>query len=451
MVKRKIVVGITSTVLPRKCGIATHSYNLMINLTGVDRYSGSRWTALVKGKQNFKEDIDIWRKLNQKKPNIKALLAAIVKDRNNLYQTGLFERVEIIPFEYGIWEDKNDRDFLIQFIKGLHDNGITNITIPHTTLRNPKGYNDPSYLLNTKKGDQYEEVMMGILKYTDQVICMTPTAIDILEDTYNAPRELLTHIDHGINKLDIPYNRQELKSELGLFAKNNLVTGGLFSRGKDVPTVLKSVANIKNSLDKDITYIMIGVTHPDTLKKEGEAYRKECFNLAKKLGLNPIMMGNGEKDNKGLRQLKEYDLKGHNVIFLNSFLNDTESLESKVLATATIIPNNGRSQISSGEIARAIEADRTYLSTETPYSKDMAKQGIGFTYKHEDVADLTKNMSFLLRGRQKGGANLYEMEMASAVKKAKMYWKDKSREIFQILEAIVDKKEDMKIERIALR
>ena len=129
MVKRNIVVGVTSTALPRKCGIATHSYNLMTNLIGVDRYVGSRWTALVKGKQDFKDDIDIWRTLNQNNPNIKALLAAIVRDRNDLYKTGLFERVEIIPLEYGIWEDKFGKDFLIQYIKGLHDNGITNITI----------------------------------------------------------------------------------------------------------------------------------------------------------------------------------------------------------------------------------------------------------------------------------------------------------------------------------
>jgi len=207
MVKRNIIVGFHSTELKRKCGIATHSFNLTRNLFGLDRFAGLRINALIKGYQEFMEGRVPWRKTNQKNPNVPNLLRAIKNDRDSFYATGLLERAEIVPLEYGLWEDKNERDFLIPFLKGLYKNNITNILIPHTVLEFPEEHNDPHNKTNPRKGDQYERVMKEALKYTDQVICMTPSAIDILINRYNAPRELLTHIDHGINKLDIHYNR----------------------------------------------------------------------------------------------------------------------------------------------------------------------------------------------------------------------------------------------------
>ena len=106
------------------------------------------------------------------------------------------------------------------------------------------------------------------------------------------------------------------------------------------------------------------------------------------------------------------------------------------MTDALVIPNKGESQISSGEIARAIEANRTYLATESPYSIDMAKQGIGFTVKPGDPESYFRTMDFILNG-----ANRPSLEMTSAIKKAKMYWPDKSKEIFQILESIVKQNE----------
>ncbi len=441
MAKRQIIVGTHGTELERKCGIATFGYNLSKNFNGLEHYAGLRINSIIKEEQTYRNDRIIWRETNQDFPNIDKLISEVVADRNLFRKTGLYDRAEIINLEYGIWEDKNQRDFLVPFIKGLYNNRITNIVIPHTVLKDPENYNDSNNKINPRKGEQYERVMKEVLKYTDQVICLTPSVIDILIERYDAPRELLNHVDHGVNDIVIP-NRQELRNEFGTNGRDIFVSGGFFSRGKDVFTVLSALAKSK-AKGKNNLWINTGITHKDVLRYEGESFRNECSDFAKKLGLRPLMVGNGEENKNGLlRQLKQYNLNNYDVVFLNAFLNDKESLESKVMATACIIPNKGTSQISSGEIARAIEANRTYLATESPYSLDMAKQGIGFTYKLENSDSLEKGMDFLIRGVENKGANLHNLEMTSAIKKAKMLWPDKSKEIFQILKAIVHKKEE---------
>ena len=52
-----------------------------------------------------------------------------------------------------------------------------------------------------------------------------------------------------------------------------LTTFGLLSSGKSIETTLKALpAIVKNS--PDVLFLIIGKTHPEVLKEEGEKYRK---------------------------------------------------------------------------------------------------------------------------------------------------------------------------------
>ena len=325
-----------------------------------------------------------------------------------------------MQFEYGIYEDNQGADHLIPLLKKLKANNIINILIPHSVLEHPE---------REAKGAQYERIMMEALDNTDQVICLTPSAVDILEKRYKAPRELLKHVDHGINELPIPYTRDELKKEFNFEGRTILSSGGFFSGGKDIPTVLEALAKS----NEDYLYFCFGIDHRDDAEK-ARAFRNYCINLSKELGQNPVLIGRGERDRSGLDELKKYNLRNNKVVFVDKFLNDEDSLKSKVMSDLCIIANTGKSQISSGEIARALEAWRIAVATSSPYSRDMEKQSGVFTVEHGSVKSLYKCINFIL---SKSEEEKRKLERANATKGSLMYFEDKSKDVMNILNTLI--------------
>jgi len=268
------------------------------------------------------------------------------------------------------------------------------------------------------------------VKNTDQVICLTPSAIDILEKVYEAPREITKFIPHGIKKPSRKYIRENLKREYGL--ENRLVEliGGFFSDGKDFETVLKTQAQIKKDGKYNLFTIIPGITHPDIKEKFGEEYRNSMINLAKKEELKVLDL----RKSKNLDVLKGNDLKQYDIAFLDLFLDEDDSERLNTLSDVRKVPNNGKSQISSGEIAKGLEGGRIVIATDTPYSRDLAKQSGVFTVKHKDLDSWYKCENFVLSRNKKQKKDL---EKASATIASTMYWNDKSRDIINLFETLI--------------
>ena len=90
-----------------------------------------------------------------------------------------------------------------------------------------------------------------------------------------------------------------MKPVLGLKNKIVLSTFGLLSKGKGIEHVIQALpAVIKR--EPRIVYYVLGVTHPQVKRTDGEAYRNMLLKMAKNLGL-----------------------RGH-VKFLNRFLSKPE-------------------------------------------------------------------------------------------------------------------------------
>lgn len=433
--ERKIALETISTELPTKCGIATFQSNVLKWGLKHPRISWHKCNSLVDKPIEYPiEKRDFIREVYKNNPKERnRAFREIIKDAKEFRKSDLIDLVVLVQLELGIFEDQYGNDFAVSLYDILNKNNITNITIIHTALSNPEDY---------EKGEQYERVMRKVMECTDQGICMTPSAIDILIRRYKAPREKLIYIPHGINKLDIPHTEKKLKKLYDLEGKTVLFTGGFLSDGKDIKTFLETLARFKKEGRKDLFSLIAGRTHQKLIEKEGEAYRTGLINYSKELGLKTLGVGQGEKDSEekkklGLKELHNYNLRDCDVVFFNRFLNDRDSLKVGVLADLRIIPNKGKSQVSSGEIARAIETHTVYIANKSPISEDLAKEGLGFTVEHESVDSLYKSIDFYLSKPKK---EKIKLGRAEAVKGSKMYFEKTSRDIIDVLGSIVDHK-----------
>src|SRR5439155_10896977 len=117
-------------------------------------------------------------------------------------------------------------------------------------------------------------------------------------------------IPHGIP--DIPFiDPAFFKDQFGVEGKNVLLTFGLLSPNKGIENVLNAMPEILAEFP-NVVYIVLGATHPNLVREQGETYRFSLERLAKKnkIQKNVIFYNRFVE----LEELK--DLIGEDEIFL---------------------------------------------------------------------------------------------------------------------------------------
>src|SRR5271166_6610325 len=116
------------------------------------------------------------------------------------------------------------------------------------------------------------------------------------------------------------------KDEFGVAGKQVLLTFGLLSPHKGIEFVLRALPDIMREFP-NVVYIVLGQTHPNLLREEGEAYRLSLERLAKDLGVE------------------------QHVVFFNRFVELEELMRFIGAADIYLTPYLTESQITSGTLA----------------------------------------------------------------------------------------------------
>jgi glycosyltransferase involved in cell wall biosynthesis len=140
------------------------------------------------------------------------------------------------------------------------------VTTLHTVLREPNA-------------DQ-RRVMHELVARSTRLVVMTERGRQMLQEIHQVPPAKIDLIFHGIP--DIPFvDPNYYKDQFGVEGRLVLLTFGLLSPNKGIEQVLNALPQILAEFP-NVVYIVLGATHPNELREQGEAYRLGLERLAKK-------------------------------------------------------------------------------------------------------------------------------------------------------------------------
>jgi glycosyltransferase involved in cell wall biosynthesis len=193
---------------------------------------------------------------------------------------------------------------------------------------------------------------------------MTKIAAQLLTDVYGVPKSFIHVIPHGVP--EVPFERDNSQKEtLGLASRRLICTFGLINRGKGLEHMIRAMPEVVATCPEAL-YMIVGVTHPQVKRHEGEIYREELVKLAESLGV------------------------GDNVLFINKYLSLTELVAHLQACDVFVTPYPGKDQIASGTMAYAMASVGAIVSTPYLYAKEVLADGRGLLVAFADSSAMAK-------------------------------------------------------------
>lgn len=334
-----------SSYPPRECGIATYSQDLIKSIN--NKFGGSfeiKICALESGKLNYNYTAEVTSVLDT--TDAQSFIETANKINCN-------ERIKLvlIQHEFGFYKDNE-----VAFLNLLHEVKKPILTVFHTVLPRPDNV--------------FKKKVQDICNACDALVVMTNNAKDLLVKDYLTPDNKITVIAHGTHL--VPHlSKTFLKKNYGLVGKRVITTFGLLSAGKSIETTLKAMPSIIMDIP-DVMFLVIGKTHPEVVKNDGESYRKMLQDTVVSLGIE------------------------QNVRFIDKYLDLPELLEYLQLTDVYIFATNDPNQAVSGTFAYAMSCGCPIISTPIPHALEELTDGSGIIFDFKDSAQLAVSVVKLL-------------------------------------------------------
>ncbi|NOY88131.1 MAG: glycosyltransferase [FCB group bacterium] len=373
-------VAVIGNYLPRLCGIATFTTDLVEALLA-EAPDINCWAVAMNDKpEGYAYPGKVRFVVNQNR------LAdySMASDFLNISQTDIV----CVQHEYGIFGGPAGSHLL----KLLGELRMPIVTTLHTVLKDPP--------------PEYREVMHKLSDLSDKLIVMSQKASDFLKEIYAVPEEKIAFIHHGIP--DMPFiDPNFYKDKFGVESKKVLLTFGLLSPNKGIENVLQALPSVIEKYS-DVTYIILGATHPHILKTHGEEYRISLQQLVRKLNISD------------------------HVIFQNRFVELKELCEFLGAADIYLTPYLDEAQITSGTLVYAMGTGKAVISTPYWYAIEMLAEGRGRIVPFKNPEAIAKEIIDLLDN---------EVVRNKMRKKAYMFcrkaiWKEVARRYLEVFKEV---------------
>jgi glycosyltransferase involved in cell wall biosynthesis len=182
------------------------------------------------------------------------------------------------------------------------------------------------------------EAVRNIAARSDEVIVMAHTAARLLVSDYGITKTPVV-IPHGMPAIE-PIGRHHLKRKLGMEGRTIISTFGLVDPRKGLEFVIGAMPSIVAHRPNAL-YLVVGQTHPELLKTQGETYRNTLERLVEDLGMSD------------------------HVAFVNEYLTQRDIVGYLLASDVYVTPYLDANQITSGTLAYALGAGKAIVST--PY------------------------------------------------------------------------------------
>ena len=369
-------VAVIGNYLPRQCGIATFTTDLVEGLSA-EAHDIHCWAIAMNDKpEGYAYPEKVHFEINQNKLADYSVASQFL----NISQMDIV----CVQHEYGLFGGPAGSHLL----KLLSELRMPVVTTLHTVLKDPT--------------PEYRTVMCKLCDLSDKLVVMSRKATDFLKNIYAVPDDKISFIHHGIP--DTPFiDPSFYKDKFEVEGKKVLLTFGLLSPNKGIENVLQALpAVIKKH--PEVVYIILGATHPHILKLHGDAYRIVLQQIVRKLDI------------------------GEHVIFQNRFVELKELCEFLGIADIYVTPYLEEAQITSGTLAYAMGTGKAVISTPYWYATEMLDEGRGRIVPFRNPDAIAEQIIDLLDN---------DIERHAIRKKAYTFsreaiWKEVSRKYLQV-------------------
>ncbi|WP_342420319.1 glycosyltransferase family 4 protein [Paenibacillus sp. FSL E2-0178] len=356
-----------STSLPRECGIATFTQDLLDEFTKLQGFNKPRIIAM-NNNGNYRYTDQVMREINQHQLSDYIDAAEEINQSN----TDLL----VIQHEFGIYGGESG-EYLLQFTERLH---VPYVAIFHTVLTNPS--------------PKQHEIITRIAAGSVKVVTMAQSTVDDLISVYHINAAKIAFIHHGVPFVRTS-TRAELKTQYKFGERKILSTFGFLSPGKGIEYAIEAMSGVVKQ-HPDALYIIWGKTHPVVKQETGEVYREKLTSLVHELGLV------------------------NNVLFVDKLLTQEEVIESLVMSDIYMTPYLGKDQAVSGTLAYGVGYGRVIISTPYRYAQEMLADGRGLLAEFRDSASLEACILELLDDP----AKVEDMEQRTQALGSTMMWSE---------------------------
>ncbi len=272
-----------------------------------------------------------------------------------------------IQHEYGIWGGE-DGDYVLEFVNALRAPAVATL---HTVLRQPT--------------PRQRRVLVELVDKVAATVVMSRAAATLLSDAYGVDPIRIDVIPHGVPELPL-VEPDTLKPSLGLEGRDIILSFGLLGPGKGYERAIAAMAEVAAAHPRS-HYVILGATHPDLIRTEGEAYRLSLMAKVAELGLTD------------------------HVIFVDRFVGRRELARWLEAADIFVTPYPNLDQIVSGTLSYAMSAGKAIVSTPYVYAAELLAAAAACSSSRTSPAALAEAFVGLLRDPERRaaiGARAYE-------------------------------------------
>ena len=341
---KQLRVLFIGTYVPKECGIATFTSDLLNSVLGENNDVHCEVIALSDPSETYNYPEEVVFQIQRDK------LEDYYRAADYINQSDV--DIVCLQHEFGLFGG-DAGDYIFALLSGINKPVITTM---HTVIREP----EPEYRVSTEK----------LIRCSEKLVVMSQSAVDMLKAVYKAPEDKIELIFHGVP--DYPFNNcSKYKKMLNLKGAPLILTFGLLSQNKGIESMLEALPEVVSQYP-DLTYLVLGATHPMVKKTQGEAYRHYLENKVSELGL--------EK----------------NVIFHDKFVEKEELCNYILASDIYVSPYLSKEQIVSGALTYAIGMGKAIVSTPYWYAQEMLSDNRGLIVDFGDADGFKKSLLYLI-------------------------------------------------------
>lgn len=214
------------------------------------------------------------------------------------------------------------------------------------------------------------DVMEQIVDASTRIVVMAEKGRELLRTVYRLPADKIEVIPHGIPDFAF-LAPDDAKARLGFSGRSVVLTFGLLSPNKGIEVMIDAMPAILRRRS-DAIYVILGATHPNLVREQGESYRAGLMHRVRELGVED------------------------HVVFLDQFVDQATLLGFISMCDVYVTPYLNEAQMTSGTLAYSFGLGKAVVSTPYWHAQELLADGRGILVPFGDAIAIGDEIAGLL-------------------------------------------------------